>query len=373
MSITLANISRRYGVFRAVDSLSATIPTGCFFTVLGPSGCGKSTLLRLIAGLEPLDEGFIDLQGRRVAAPGLHLPPEARGVGVVFQSYALWPHMDVLGNVAFPIEAAGASRAAARADAARHLQSVDLGPFANRRPADLSGGQRQRVALARCLAAQARIVLMDEPLANLDPHLRAAMEEEMTAFHARAGATTLFITHDQREAMALSDLVAVMRAGRFEQIAAPQDLHDRPANAFVAGFIGRGAVLDAEVTATAPGSARLRLSSGLHIHARAGTAKLGPARVLLRPGDLRLDPAGVDGRVLTCAYRGDHWEARIQVNTLAKPLLLSLPKRAVAGETLRLAVTGGWVLTQDDPSVAVARSLRPDGSTDRETGPPYGQ
>jgi len=347
MSITLSNISRRYGASRAVDGLSATIPTGCFFTVLGPSGCGKSTLLRMIAGLEPLDEGSIALQGRMVAGPGLHLPPEARGVGVVFQSYALWPHMDVLGNVAFPIEAAGASRAAARAKAARHLQSVDLEGFAERRPADLSGGQRQRVALARCLAAQARIVLMDEPLANLDPHLRAAMEEEMTAFHARAGATTLFITHDQREAMALSDLVAVMRAGRFEQIASPQELHDSPANAFVAGFIGRGVVLDAEVTATASGRATLRLSNDLHIEARAGNAKLGPAQVLLRPGDLRLDPSGVSGRVLACAYRGDHWEAHVQADRLAKPLILKVPQRALPRETLRLAVSGGWVLAQD--------------------------
>jgi iron(III) transport system ATP-binding protein len=357
MSITLEGVSRRYGASLAVDTLSAAIPTGCFFTVLGPSGCGKSTLLRMIAGLERLDEGSITLEGRKVAGPGLHLPPEARGVGVVFQSYALWPHMDVLGNVAFPIEAAGASRALARGEALRHLKSVDLEAFANRRPADLSGGQRQRVALARCLAAQARIVLMDEPLANLDPHLRAAMEEEMTAFHARAGATTLFITHDQREAMALSDLVAVMRAGRFEQIATPQDLHDRPANAFVAGFIGRGVVLDAEVTAVAPGRAALRLSGDLHIEARAGDTRIGPAQVLLRPGDVRLDPSGVPGRVLTCAYRGDHWEAQVQVEALAKPLLLSLVRRATAGESIGLVICGGWVLTQDQASADAPRPI----------------
>jgi iron(III) transport system ATP-binding protein len=346
MSITLENLTRRYGASQAVDRLSATIPTGCFFTVLGPSGCGKSTLLRMIAGLEPLDEGRIALEGRVVAGPGLHLPPEARGVGVVFQSYALWPHMDVLGNVAFPIEAAGASRSAARAEAKRHLHSVDLARFADRRTADLSGGQRQRVALARCLAAQARIVLMDEPLANLDPHLRAAMEEEMTAFHARAGATTLFITHDQREAMALSDLVAVMRAGRFEQIATPQDLHDRPATAFVAGFIGRGVVLAAEVTGTAPGQAALRLAGGPCATARATGARTGPAQVLLRPADLRVDPAGVSARVLACAYRGDHWEARVQLDGLADAMLLNLPQRAAPGDALAVVIAGGWVLPQ---------------------------
>ncbi len=346
MSITLSNLTRRYGVARAVDDLSANIPTGCFFTVLGPSGCGKSTLLRTIAGLEPLDAGTIRLGDRPVAGPGLHVPPEDRGVGVVFQSYALWPHMDVLDNIAFPIAATGLGRSAARAAAAQHLHSVALDGFGDRRPADLSGGQRQRVALARCLAAGARTVLMDEPLANLDPHLRAAMEEEMAAFHARAGATTLFITHDQREAMALSDLVAVMRAGRFEQIATPADLHDRPANAFVAGFIGRGAVVPGTVTAVAPGQAMVRVLPGLDLTARVSIARLGPAQILLRPGDLRLAPDGVPARVLTCAYRGDHWEVCVRLNMLDEALVMSLPQRARTDEMLSVALVGGWVLPQ---------------------------
>jgi len=362
MSISLSGVSRRFGAGpAAVDRLSVEIPAGCFFTVLGPSGCGKSTLLRLIAGLEPLDAGSLALEGRPVASrtgagPGLHLPPEARGVGVVFQSYALWPHMDVAANVAFPIEAAGLRRAPARAEALRHLDSVALAGFGARMPAALSGGQRQRVALARCLAARARVVLMDEPLANLDPHLRAAMEEEMAAFHARAGATTLFITHDQREAMALSDQVAVMRAGRFEQVAPPQELHDRPANAFVAGFIGRGTVLEAVVTGTARGRARVRLMPGLEVEVRAGSAQNGPvqngqsqtgaAQVLLRPGDLAADPAGVAAQVLGSAYRGDHWETRVTVAGLARPLLLALPQRAAPGERVGVVIAGGWLLGQ---------------------------
>ncbi|MBN2630340.1 MAG: ABC transporter ATP-binding protein [Rhodobacteraceae bacterium] len=349
MSISLANLTRSYGAARAVDDLSAEIPAGCFFTVLGPSGCGKSTLLRLIAGLEPLDQGRIALEGRAVAGPGLHLPPETRGVGVVFQSYALWPHMDVLGNVAFPIEAAGVRRTAARAEAAAHLDSVALTAFAQRRPADLSGGQRQRVALARCLAARARIVLMDEPLANLDPHLRAAMEEEMAAFHARAGATTLFITHDQREAMALSDLVAVMRAGRFEQIAAPQDLHDRPATAFVAGFIGRGVVLDVTVTEASPNRAKVRLPNGQALEVRAtGTARPGMGQVLLRPTDLRAGGDGHPATVLSAAYRGDHWEARVALPGLP-PLTVTLPQRVTVAEDLPLALCGGWLLPATAP------------------------
>ncbi|MBD3764196.1 MAG: ABC transporter ATP-binding protein [Rhodobacterales bacterium] len=345
MSIRLTEVTRRFGATAAVDALTAEVPQGCFFTVLGPSGCGKSTLLRLIAGLDPVDGGRIALDGRPVAGPGLHIPPEARGVGVVFQSYALWPHMDVLGNVAFPLESAGLGRAAARDRARAHLDSVALGGFAARRPADLSGGQRQRVALARCLAAGARIVLMDEPLANLDPHLRAAMEEELSAFHARAGTTTLFITHDQREAMALSDLVAVMRAGRIEQLATPQDLHDRPANAFVAGFVGQGSLVACQVVAAAGGQARLRLPCGSDWTVRAApTARPGPGCVLLRPADLVPDPAGLPARVTGATFRGSHWDLRVAIEGLPDPLLMTRPQRAAAGEVLRVALRGGWLL-----------------------------
>jgi iron(III) transport system ATP-binding protein len=208
MAVDLAGITRRFGPLAAVDGVDLRIAAGEFFAVLGPSGCGKSTLLRLIAGLETADAGTIAIAGRAMAGPGLHVPPEARGVGVVFQSYALWPHMTVRENVAFPVPR-GPDRAA-RVD--RCLAMVELGAFADRRPADLSGGQRQRVALARCLAQEAGTILMDEPLANLDPHLRAAMEEELAAFHRRSGATTLYITHDQAEAMALADRVAIRRS-----------------------------------------------------------------------------------------------------------------------------------------------------------------
>ncbi|MFN4153896.1 MAG: ABC transporter ATP-binding protein [Paracoccaceae bacterium] len=345
MSISLSDVSRRFGSSSAVDSLSAEVPQGCFFSVLGPSGCGKSTLLRMIAGLEPLDAGHIALEGRAVAGPGLHIPPEARGVGVVFQSYALWPHMDVLDNVAFPLESAGTQRAEARTKARTHLESVALADFAHRRPADLSGGQRQRVALARCLAAQARIVLMDEPLANLDPHLRAAMEEEMAAFHNRAGATTLFITHDQREAMALSDLVAVMRAGRFEQIATPQDLYDRPANAYVAGFVGEGCLVPVQVLGVEAGAALLRLPDGQEITARAtGSARMGTGQVLLRPSDVVADPSGQTGRVRSAVFRGRFWDVRIELPGLPEPLRLSLPHRVSAGDQVPVRATGGWLL-----------------------------
>ncbi|MCL4155305.1 UNVERIFIED_CONTAM: hypothetical protein GTU68_003833, partial [Idotea baltica] len=203
MSIQLASVSKSFGPHRALNGISLSIEEGSFFVVLGPSGCGKSTLLRAIAGLEPIDQGEILLDGL----------PVARDVGVVFQSYALWPHMSVAGNVAFPLETLGKRRSAVSARVAECLETVALTPFVQRKPAELSGGQRQRVALARCLAQGAATVLMDEPLANLDPHLRSAMEEELASFHKASGATTLFITHDQREAMALADQVAVMWDG----------------------------------------------------------------------------------------------------------------------------------------------------------------
>ena len=207
-----------------------------------------SALLRLIAGLEVADAGEIALGGKRVSGPGLHLPSEAPGVGFVFQSYALWPHLDVRGNVAFPLEAAGLRAVEAARRAERHLTTVALEHYASRKPAELSGGQRQRVALARCLAQDAGIILVDEPLANLDPHLRATMEEELVAFHRAAAATTVYITHDQREAMAVADRMAVMAAGRFLQVGAPNEVYARPASAEVARFIGEGVVHPVTVT-----------------------------------------------------------------------------------------------------------------------------
>ncbi|WP_181704891.1 ABC transporter ATP-binding protein [Chthonobacter rhizosphaerae] len=352
MSIALTDVTRHFGVLAAVDGLTALVETGQFFTVLGPSGCGKSTLLRLIAGLEPLDAGRIALNGRPVAGPGLDLPPEARGLGVVFQSYALWPHLDVLGNVAFPIEAAGRRRQAARAEAEAHLASVALQGLGTRRPADLSGGQRQRVALARCLAGRARVVLMDEPLANLDPHLRAAMEEELAAFHRTSGATTLYITHDQREAMALGDRIAVMNQGRFEQIGTPEDIHDRPATAFVGRFVGRGAVLPVDVLAIAGGRARLGLA-GAEIEAAAPPGlSPGPANLLLRPKDVAPDPDGLPTVARGSTYRGGEWEIRLALAGMpeADPLVLLQTGRPPAGPPPNLRVLGGWVIPGRAPA-----------------------
>ncbi len=352
MSIDLKDISRRFDTEVAVDHLSGRVEEGEFFVVLGPSGCGKSTLLRLIAGLEELDTGSIALSGRAVAGPDLHLAPEARGVGVVFQSYALWPHMSVLRNIAFPLEARGARRAQADTQARVHLDTVDLVPYEHRKPAELSGGQRQRVALARCLASDAGTVLMDEPLANLDPHLRSAMERELREFHGTSGATTLYITHDQREAMALADRIAVMNRGRFEQVAAPDDLYARPANAFVARFIGTGAIVDGRITVDGhlkfgPWS----IMAGGHESAaiRGGNKQAGTVQVLLRPEWLAVDAVrGEMARVETVTYRGGVWECLVNADGLSAPLMLNVASAIRPGELLPVAINRSWVLPAAD-------------------------
>jgi len=341
MSIAVQDLAKSFAGKPAVAGVTVDVARGEFFAIVGASGCGKSTLLRLIAGLEVPDAGSIRLAGRAVSGPGLHVPPEDRGVGVVFQSYALWPHLDVRGNVAFPAAAQGLDRAAAARRADAQLATVALSDFAARKPADLSGGQRQRVALARCLAQGADTILMDEPLANLDPHLRGSMEEELVAFHRAAGATTIYITHDQREAMAVADRMAVMAAGRFLQVGPPEDIHQRPASAAVAAFIGQGAV---QPVALHAGQASL---AGHPVALRGVSGADGARQALFRPADLAIgdDARGaMPGRVRSALYRGGLWEAKVAVDGLDVPFIVHLHQPARPGEALSLRATGGWLL-----------------------------
>ena len=333
MSIEIDALRKTYGATAAVDDLSIAVGEREFFAIVGASGCGKSTLLRLIAGLDVPDAGRIVLNGETVSAPDRHVPPESRNVGFVFQSYALWPHLDVLANVAFPIETAGVPARQAATQARRHLETVALTPLARRRPADLSGGQRQRVALARCLAQGAGTVLMDEPLANLDPHLRRAMEtENLRAFHEQAGASTVYITHDQREAMAVADRMAVMAAGRFLQVGPPSEIYDRPASAEVARFIGEGAVVPVSLTEGG------RASPAILCRCRGPPARTGPREAMLRPADLQVVPADREGalpaRVQSALYRGGHWEVQAQAEGLPGTLALTLDRAVARGESL---------------------------------------
>ncbi|MBM7066300.1 ABC transporter ATP-binding protein [Actibacterium sp. 188UL27-1] len=334
MSICVSALSKAFSGQRAIDDVSFEVPKNAFFCVVGASGCGKSTLLRLIAGLEAPDTGQIALSGRAVFGAGQNVPPENRNVGVVFQSYALWPHLSVAKNVAFPYEARGYGATDARARVADHLERVALTEFADRRPEALSGGQRQRVALARCLAGDAQTILMDEPLANLDPHLRGAMEGELRAFHDKSGVTTLYITHDQREAMALADLMAVMDKGRFLQLGTPQEVYTRPATETVARFIGRGTLVNADLQ---NGLARI---NG-HEFPVQGT---GPGKIFIRPKFVSISENGIPAQISAVQYRGGYWEVEAQIQGLPDPVALDLDRPARIRDRINVQFSGGWVL-----------------------------
>ncbi|MTI42258.1 iron(III) transport system ATP-binding protein [Roseibium hamelinense] len=348
MTISVSSVSKYFYSHAALDGVSINIEKGEFFVVLGPSGCGKSTLLRSIAGLETIDGGEIHLAGHHVAGKGTHVPPEKRNVGVVFQSYALWPHMSVSGNVAFPLETARLAKNDIAAQTRNCLERVELLPYADRKPADLSGGQRQRVALARCLAQGAQTVLMDEPLANLDPHLRHAMEEELSDFHRATGATTLFITHDQREAMALADRVALMWDGKVLQVDHPHRLYSKPKNERVASFIGRGSLVDVVVKKADRGLALIAFS-GVHVPVRcAENASEGDGQLLIRPEQIVVSPDGdgISGRVARVTYRGGFWEVHVQLNASQPAVLVNTSRRVTEGDKVSLRIEDAWLLPE---------------------------
>lgn len=285
-AIDVRNAVKRYGDFTALEQISLSIRDNEFFTLLGPSGCGKTTLLRMIAGFEDVTEGEIFLFGEEIE----NLPPDKRPVNTVFQNYALFPHMSVEENVMFGLEMRGASKDTARAAAGKMLDLVQLGQFASRKPAQLSGGQQQRVALARALAPEPKVLLLDEPLSALDLKLRQAMRSELKSIQRETGITFIFVTHDQEEALTMSDRIAVMSAGRLQQLGEARDIYERPQNRFVADFIGETNLLDATVTSIKGPRATCTLANGLTVDCEAiDTAAQGSAvHLSIRPERIHL-------------------------------------------------------------------------------------
>lgn len=340
--LRIEELSRHFGDISAVDALSATLPEGSFTALLGPSGCGKSTLLRLIAGLERPDSGQLWLGDTLVAGPRSFVEPEARALGMVFQSYALWPHMSVAGNVGFGLNRL--TRVEREARIREALAMVGLAEMAERKPHELSGGQRQRVALARSLAARPRILLLDEPLANLDAHLRQSMLAEFRRIHAATGCTMVLVTHDQNEAMAVASLVGIMQAGRLEQLGSPQELYDRPRTEMVARFIGNGRTLPVAVTARSGN--RCEVAIGTHRMTLPGCAQPGPAWLCVHARDLAVSPQGLPARISALRFEDGFFVADVLLDDLpeAEHLSLRLDRRAETGERIGLSVRGGWVL-----------------------------
>jgi len=232
--ITLSHVNKTFGDVAVIPDINLTIEDGEFVVFVGPSGCGKSTLLRLIAGLEDVSSGRIDIDG----TDATHLPPAKRGLAMVFQSYALYPHMSVRKNIAFPLKMAGMSEAEQTARVERAAKVLNLTNYLDRRPGQLSGGQRQRVAIGRAIVREPSAFLFDEPLSNLDAALRVGMRQEITELHQSLKTTMIYVTHDQVEAMTMADKIVVLNAGNIEQVGSPLELYHRPANLFVAGFIG---------------------------------------------------------------------------------------------------------------------------------------
>jgi putative spermidine/putrescine transport system ATP-binding protein len=240
-AVSFTHVSRHFGDVRAVDDVSFAVADGEFFAMLGPSGSGKTTCLRLIAGFEEPDAGEIALHGQSV----LGVPPYDRRVNTVFQDYALFPHMNVLDNVAYGLMVRGVAKTGRHRRAQEMLELVALGALGGRRPAALSGGQRQRVALARALITEPEVLLLDEPLGALDLKLRQQMQTELKALQRQVGVTFVYVTHDQEEALGMSDRLAVFNLGRVEQVGTPEEIYERPATAFVAGFVGASNIIDA--------------------------------------------------------------------------------------------------------------------------------
>ncbi len=311
-SVVFQNVRKTFGALTAIPDLSLTIEPGTLVTLLGPSGCGKTTTLRMLAGLEHPTAGKILIGGKDVTM----LPANERDVSMVFQSYALFPHMNARDNVAYGLESSGFSRKESREKAEEGLALVGLAGMGQRLPAELSGGQQQRVAVARALVLEPQVLLLDEPLSNLDARLRRRVRTEIRELQQRLGFTAVYVTHDQDEALAVSDRIIVMKDGEIAQSGAPRDLYESPASSFIADFMGEANVIACEVIGIHGNEAAIRIG-GIEHRVPAGRARPGAASLAVRPGAVTLGEGGgvgLAGRILHSAYLGDHVEYEVETD-----------------------------------------------------------
>ncbi len=347
--VVFDHVQKSYdGASLVVKDLNLRIGKGEFLTMLGPSGSGKTTCLMMLAGFETATHGEIRLNGRNIN----DVPPHKRGIGMVFQNYALFPHMTVGENLSFPLEVRGMGKSEREGKIKRALDMVQMGAFANRRPAQLSGGQQQRIALARALVFDPELVLMDEPLGALDKQLREHMQFEIKHLHESLGITVVYVTHDQGEALTMSDRIAVFNDGRIQQLAPPADLYERPENSFVAGFIGENNKMPGVIESIQNGRAQVRLTSGEIIDATAvnvttpgqtTVVSIRPERVEFRESLLPQGAHLIDAEVLEVIYMGDMFRTRLRVagddNFILKARNTVGQRKFTTGEHIRI----GWV------------------------------
>jgi iron(III) transport system ATP-binding protein len=340
MSIEFRAVSKRYGDAASplvVKGIDLVVPTGTLTTILGPSGCGKTTTLRMIAGLDAPTSGRILIDGHDVTELG----PAERNVSMVFQSYALFPHLNVIANVGYGLAVSGVGKEETARRARAALETVGLSGYDERLPSELSGGQQQRVAVARALVLEPSVMLFDEPLSNLDARLRRAMREEIRALQQRLKLTVAYVTHDQAEALAVSDQIVVMDAGTIAQAGTPQELYETPNSEFVAGFMGEAMLFEGR----ARDDGNVQFGPLCFRPPRA--ASPGPVKVAVRPEAWRLDApggAGLAGRVLKCAYLGSHLELTL-ATALGQLFVVSdaVEREWAAGDEVTLALAGHGV------------------------------
>lgn len=316
-AIEVVGVSKSFGHFQALDSVTFDIYDNEFFTLLGPSGSGKTTLLRMLAGFEVPTTGVICLHGKDI----LNLPPHKRRVNMVFQSYALFPHLSVEANIAFGLENLGWAKDRRHARVAEMLEMVHMTQFANRKPGQLSGGQRQRIALARALAPQPQVLLLDEPLSALDLKLRQAMRDELRTLQRQTGITFVFVTHDQEEALDLSDRICVLGKGIIQHLGTPNEIYENPANRFVADFIGESNFFEVDVTAVNGDTATVRTPLGFDVTAQQKGVQAGSRATLsLRPEKISLGDQAtgevIEGIITNKNYMGGYTHYTVRVGAV---------------------------------------------------------